>query len=673
MNLPPPAARRSFLANALGFLGSTFSKAGDGIKRYSGSFTPVAGAKPPRSLALQGAGSLPAGQAQSKIAGPEQQFDTSLYPVSGPTAASLDPVGSPIRQPIKTETDISAQRVQQYLLARFNPIRGLSPRLLSTYLEQYDLGFLRQMSLVWHKIKERDDQIAAVVESREVKPADMSWEITQTDESPEATQHKQALEDFYNGISVSHALDKNQRGGVQLLLKMMMQAVGDKFAPFEIVWRPETDRLTAEIKYVPVWFFENRTGELRFLPYELALQGVPLEAGGWMVHVGKGLFAATSICYLYKQMGLKTWVNYQEKFGIPYLHAKTNAEFESSEWNGLQAALQNFGSDGGIVTKLTTEIEAIIMGSQGAMPHEPFVDRMDRSIARIWRGGDLSSMSKGGGAGHSGGGVGALPQMENESALAKTDAEMLSETCQFYLDRWVIRYRFGDDVMPKAKFCLQPPQQIDTDREIKVDQFLLSAGVPQAVSDLLERYGRNMPSEGDVLAHAPAAPAFGGAAAGGPAGAGGGGAGQPAVSFDAAKKIFDPDKDLVTQRKLWFEKHAEAGLANVAANAPGMRRFVRTAADLQAAALAKSLQPLRTKLAEVAGIEDPAARASALQALRQTLPSYVRQGVSHELVKVIEDSLGTAVVIGATDASEATGHLHHRERFPLNGHATHHS
>ncbi len=626
-----------FIANALGFLGQTLTSAGNGVKKFSGAFTPTAGAKP--SNAIQQAGAASTLVPPWNRPGGEASMDTALYPNPGPTAATLEPVGSPIRQPIKLESDISPQRVQQYLLSRFNPIRGLSPRLLSTYLEQFDLGFLRQMALVWNKIRERDDAISSVIASRECKPADMNWEIAQTEESPEAEAHKKALEEFYNGLTCTHALDQNMHGGVALVLKLMMKAIGDKFAPFEIIWRPEGDTLTAELKYVPVWFFENRTGQLRFLPYELALQGVPLAPGGWMVHIGDGLFAATSICYIYKQMGLKTWVTYQEKFGIPFLHAKTNSDYQSTEWNGLLQAIQNFSSDGGIVTKTTTEILPIIMGSQGSMPHEPFVDRMDRAVARIWRGGDLSSMSQGGGASASGG-VGALPQMENESALSKTDAELLSETCQFYLDRWVIRYRFGDDVAPKAKFLLQPPQQIDTDREIKVDQFLLSVGVPLAISDLVERYGRNLPDEGDVLAHAPAAPSFGGGGNGSPGDEGGEDPANPAAS-----------------------------LGN---QAPGMRRYKRTATDLQAVALAKALAPLRAKLAHIATIENVAERNIQLQAVRKSLPDYVTRGASPEVVRVIAESLATATVNGAIAGSTATGHLHHRQRFPINGHETFH-
>ncbi len=636
-----PQQKPTWLANVMNAVfGRTDTKAGDGVKKYSGSFTPVAGAKPkdagtpypnPKPSLMQRL------LAPWQQGGGERQMDVTLYPASSPTAATLPKVGEALREPMKLDSDITPQRVQQFLLSRFNPIKGLSPRLMTSYLEDWDYGFLRQMALVWNKIKERDDQVAAVTESREVKPADMTWEITPDDESEEAALHKKALEEFYRGLSVTHALDQNQRGGVQLLLKMMMKAVGDKFAPFEIVWRPQPDALTAELRYVPLWFFENRTGQLRFLPFELAIQGVPLEPGGWMIHTGKGLFAATSIVYLYKQMGLKTWVTYQEKFGIPFLHAKTNADYNSDEWNGLLTAIQNFSSDGGLVTKMQTELEAFSPGAAGTMPHEPFCDRMDRAIAHIWRGGDLSTMSKGGGASSSGhGGVGSLPQMENESALAKTDAEMLSETCQFYLDRWVIQYRFGEDAVPKAKFVLQPPQQIDTTREIAVDQFLLSAGVPLAVSDLIERYGRNMPDEGDALAHAPAGRSFGAPGAGGEDGT-------------------PPD-----------------GLGNIAPNAPGMRRFTKTAGALQAAALAKAMAPLRAKLKEAAGIEDPAERRIALENIRKTLPSYIGRGVSHELVTVIADSLATATVIGATDGAEHTGHLHQRPRFPVNGTATHH-
>ena len=652
MQLPTP------LSNALGTLGKTLTKVGDGMKRFSGSFTPVAGAKQkdaatpantntnPLARSTTTAGQVVPPMGPDKPTTPEQTFDTSLHPGTEPTAASLVKPGEHIRQPIKTGTDVSQDRVQQYLLARFNPIRGLSPRLLSTYLEQFDLGFIRWASLTFNKIRERDDAISAAMQSRECKPADMGWEIVASEESDEAEAHRAALEEFYNHLSVTHALDQNQRGGTSLLVRQMMRAVGDKFAVHEIVWVPTTSGLTAELRFIPLWFFENRTGQLRFLPYELALQGVPLEPGGWMVHVGEGLFPVLSILYLYKQMGLKGWVAYMDKFQIPFLHAKTQAEYESAEWQALLTAMQNFASDGGIVTKATTELTPIVMGSQGAAPHEPFCDRMDRAVARVVRGGDLSSMSKGGGAGgggagKAGGAVGALPQMENENALAKADAERISETCQFYLDRWVINYRFGEGVEPKAKFMIQPPQQIDTDREIAVDTFLLSVGVPTSVADLLERYGRARPDAKDALAHAPQPAGLG---KGGPPGAG---AGQTAPGEGEGPEKLD------------------AGfMANVA---PGTRRFYKSANELRAAAQAKAFKPLRDQLLTIAAIEDPATRAAHLEALRLQLPALLHRSVTPEIVHAFEAALSTSIVNGAADAAHRTGYPHSR----VNGIAAH--
>ena len=574
-----------------------------------------------------------AGQPASTLPGGERMMDLGMDPNQPPTAASLIRPGEDLRVPIKTGTDISQQRVMQYLLARFNPIRGLTPRLLATYLEQHDLGFIRWMALVFNKIRERDDAISAAMIAREAKPADMGWEIVVEDESDEATAHKAALEYFYKNLSVTQCLDQNQRGGVSLMIRQMMRAVGDKFAVHEVVWVPGPNGLSAEVRFVPLWFFENRTGQLRFLPYELALQGVPIEPGGWMVHMAEGLFPSLSILYLYKQMGLKGWVAYMDKFAIPFLHAKTMADYESTEWNSLVSAMQNFASDGGIVTKSTTELNPIVMGSQGEAPHAPFCDRMDRAIARVVRGGDLSSMSKGGGgsSGSGGGVVGANPQMDNETMLAKADAERISETCQFYLDRWVINYKFGEGVQPKARFVIQPPQEIDVQREILVDQFLLSIGFPMALSELGQRYERQMADPSETIAQAPAPkPAFG----------------QPGAG-DAAGDQTDGQMDKP-------ENNGQPpALGNVA---PVTRRFYTNANKLRAEAQAKALAPLKGMLETAVAVQDPDERKTKLESIRLALPKMLHGSVTPKVIEVFDSALSAAMVNGALSGAQATHH-----------------
>ncbi|MES2692781.1 MAG: DUF935 family protein [Verrucomicrobiota bacterium] len=383
-------------------------------------------------------------------------------------------------RPRKITPSLGAERVKLHLQSRFNPIRGLTPETLSSHLDAFDLGYLTPASLLWQKIRDRDDTVKAVVEKRELSASLLNWEILALDDSPEAEQHKQALEEFYNGLTATHALDRNTRGGVSLLVRQMMHAQGHKWAVHEIVWQPGAPALTAEFRFIPLQFFENRTGALRFLRTELALEGEELDEGGWMVTAGAGLMEATSIAYLFKQLPLKDWLIFCEKAGIPALHGKTDAQPGTKEWDDFRDALANFGVDWALVTSLQAQVAPVDLKTSGQLPHPLLVDRMDRAIARLWRGADLGTVSREGQS------VGSNPQESETDILEAADAQLVSETLQHYVDRWVIRHRFGAE--PLASFQLH----------------LIRWGVPRSKRELLARYGRPAPEEGEDLACAAA-------------------------------------------------------------------------------------------------------------------------------------------------------------------------
>lgn len=169
--------------------------------------------------------------------------------------------------PAKTAPAMSAERVRMAIQSG-SLVRGLTPDRLNHALDHFAYGYLRDAALLWQKIKERDDTILAVAEKRELEASLLNWDILPLDDSPEAAKHKEALEEFYNNLTATHALDQNQRGGVAMLIKQMMHAVGHKYAVHEIVWQPDAAGLTAEFRFVPLQFFENTEGRLRFLPTE---------------------------------------------------------------------------------------------------------------------------------------------------------------------------------------------------------------------------------------------------------------------------------------------------------------------------------------------------------------------------------------------------------------------
>ena len=396
----------------------------------------------------------------------------------------------------KTVSRVDAERVRQALMTQTYVMRGLTAETLSAAIEAFALGYLRDAALLWQRIKERDDTVIAVSEKRELEASLLDWEILPLDDSPEAKAHKQALEDFYNGLTITHALDQNLRGGVALLIRQMMHSVGHKYAVHEIVWQPAAAGLSAEFRFVPLQFFENRTGRLRFLPLDNAYEGEDLEEGGWMVTVGAGLMLATAIAYLFKSLPLKAWLMFCDKFGMPGLHGETPAAFGSDEWNKFRDALANFGIDWALITSPGAKVTPIEVNTSGTSPHKELVERMDRAISRMWRGADLGTMSQQGDA------TGSNPQESETDILGAADALIMTETLQQCVDTQVIRYRFGTE--PKAYFKLQPKVKVNQELQLKIDEALIKWGVPRGKKDLMERYGRGEPDQGDELATLPA-------------------------------------------------------------------------------------------------------------------------------------------------------------------------
>lgn len=390
---------------------------------------------------------------------------------------------------------MDAERVKQAIQSQSYMMRGLTPEALSSALDLFALGDLRSAALLWQRIKERDDTVITVSEKRELAAALLDWEILPLEDSLEAQRHKEALEDFYNKLSATHTLDQNQRGGVSMLIRQMMHSVGHKYAVHEIVWQPAATGLSAEFRFVPLQFFERRTGLLRFLAQDHAMAGEELEEGGWMVTCGAGLMQATSIAYLFKSLPLKAWLLFCDKFGMPGLHGETTAGFGTDEWNRFKDALANFAQDWALVTSPGGKITPIEVNATGASPHKELVERQDRAISRIWRGGDLGTMSQQGSA------TGSNPQSREAVILAAADAQVISETLQQYVDAYVVRYRFNTS--PKAYFKLRPNVQVDQLTQLKIDEHLIKWGVPRGKKDLMEAYGRSEPRAGEEVATDP--------------------------------------------------------------------------------------------------------------------------------------------------------------------------
>lgn len=223
---------------------------------------------------------------------------------------------------------VSAERVKRVVQNRFNPIRNLTPEYLGRALDSFERGELKVAAQLWDTIERRDDKLKCVIPKRKKAVGRYGWNVVMDEEGPRAEKHKEVLEYFFRNSVATDAVRGNFCRGWSGLVRQMLDALGKGYAAHEIIWDASGGGLSAEFKFVPLWFFENRTGKLRFLPEENSRDGVDLEDGEWMVTVEDGLMEASSIAYMFKTLPLKDWLIFCEKFGIPPVIGKTNAAKE---------------------------------------------------------------------------------------------------------------------------------------------------------------------------------------------------------------------------------------------------------------------------------------------------------------------------------------------------------
>ena len=348
----------------------------------------------------------------------------------------LGPNGQPV---------VSVERVKQERMSRFNPLANWTPEILVRQLTAYARGEIAPLSWVMEWLELHDEVIQTVAPKAKAAVSRHGHDVVFKDE--ESPEQKQLAEDqqgrvreFYQSLKVGDAVDLEVAGGTRLLYQQVMDAYAKGYAAHHIVWKPGAS-LTAELLKVPTWFFEVKTGRMQFLPSTWAIDGVSLDTLGgrdaWMISRGRGVMLAGVIARMFKQIPLQDWLTYCDRHGMPAYLGKSKAKKGSEEWNELRNAVASIGSEWGAVVNVDDAIDVIDLKGSGELPYEKLVDRMDRALVMLWRGGDLSTISRSNG-------TGSNPQDAESDELDADNSEWVSETLNRNLTNRVIQYYFGD-------------------------------------------------------------------------------------------------------------------------------------------------------------------------------------------------------------------------------------
>lgn len=514
---------------------------------------------------------------------------------------------------------VGAERAAKTLQTRYNPLRQLDPQSLGRVLDDWAVGRLREGALLWEAARRRDEMVVAVEAKRIAAVAQLDWQVVPVDDSPEAAAHAEALREIYDGVACTSLVEQDERGGMRLLVSQMAEAIGARYAVHELTWARTATGLRLAARRIPLHFFERTQGRLRLLRDELALAGEELEAGRWLVSVGPGLFEATLVAYLFKRLSLQDWVGFCEKFGWPFPLGKTAARQGSPEWAAMVKIISEFRNDGGAVMSSGNSLELVKSDSAGTLPFPGLVERMDRAIAILWRGGDLGTMAMGQDA------VGSQAQAGESDALLRADAGRIQETLWEWVERPAIAALFGAGTTPLAFLELQVPQRVDATAQIAITEHLVKHGVPVSQQEAASRLGRTIAAEGEAVLRAPVVVAP-------PPGVG---PGQPGTAGQPGQ----PEARENRRR-----------LANRAVVAGAAERLRAASEKTVATALTGHLEKLRGRLAAVLEAE-PTERRARLEALRADLPGLVDWGDAG-LVRAFEAALAPGLLNGLTSREE---------------------
>lgn len=395
---------------------------------------------------------------------------------------------------ITESNHIGIVRIKDEARMRYNPLKNLTPQKITAAMDNFNCGYLSDAAKIYAAIRRRDAVVQACVQKRKRATSRLEWTIVEMGNNEAASkEHAAFLEDFYNNIRVTSAEDANKRGSMSMLIENILSALENKYAVSEIIW--DTSRapsLSAEVRHVPLWFFENTQGYLRFKKSSYDTEGADLENNGWMVSVyDSPLMEATAVCYIVKRFAQGDWAAYSSRFGMPTPVYNSTAKRNTPEYDAAVDALANLVNGCGMVLA-AGEVFDLKQPAGTGEPFKTLSDSMDRYIALIWRGSDLSTLSADNAAG-------ASLQAEESEILEDADCALVEETLAHYLTKPALEWKFGQGVKPAAYLQLTRKNRKDKLNQIAVYKGAAELGCAVAKRDVYEALELREPEPGEDM------------------------------------------------------------------------------------------------------------------------------------------------------------------------------
>ena len=322
-----------------------------------------------------------------------------------------------------------------------------------------------------------DPHVFACTQSRKAGVLSLDWEINR------------GLDKDQNAEDVENLLKKLD---IQKLMSDILDATQFGFQPLEIIWKRDKsghimpERVTAK---PPEWFCFDDDNNLKFRTKE--------NYYGEIVPNKKFLLAQNNPTYnnpygdrtlsrvfwnvTFKKGGLKFWVVFTEKYGMPHLIGKHPRGSTKEETNSLADMLEDMVQDAIAVIPDDSSIEIQEASkSSSAEIYEKLIDKMNTEISKAILGQTLTTE-----IGSTGSYAASNTHMQVRQDIIDSDKKLVEGVIN-QLIQWIYEINFANAEVPV--FELYEPEDVDLTLAQR-DKILSDTGVKFTKEYFIKNYG----------------------------------------------------------------------------------------------------------------------------------------------------------------------------------------
>lgn len=341
----------------------------------------------------------------------------------------------------------------------------------------------------------RDAHTASVLQTRALAVVGKEWEVLPPETGAKRVDKRnQDIADFVKRALVGTNFDQWR----QELLKAVLYG----FNVAEVIWKKEGDFIlpqTLRAKH-PRRFVFTPLRELRILTPQNMVDGEAVPDRKFVVFTygssdnpyGAGLGQIVWFPVWFKKHGVKFWMMFLEKFGMPTTIGKYPPGTDPAQQQKLMDALSAIQNDTAVKVPNTMQVELLEASRSGTASYGEMCEFMDKQISKAVLGQTLTTE-----VGDTGSYAASQTHDEVRGELIKADADLLCECLNNSLVRWIVDLNFPG-VTEYPKLWIRCEAEADLKSLAERDKILSAdIGLPVPKRYLYETYSIPEPEAGE--------------------------------------------------------------------------------------------------------------------------------------------------------------------------------